>query len=82
MSMYACVSQCVWHVIVCTNVCQCVCVDTSDYILPETLVVMFHVDVVLPHSEIGDSPITDCAIGGGGGGGGIVQITESCYVVV
>ena len=30
MSMYACVSQSVWHVIVCTNVGQCLCVDISD----------------------------------------------------
>lgn len=64
----------------CGLMCVSVCVLTFQtlYILPETLVVTFHVDVMLHHSEIQRLPNSRlCHEREGVGGGEIVQISES-----
>ena len=64
----------------CGLMCVSVCVLTFQtlYILLETLVVTFHVDVMLHHSEIRRLPNSRlCHEREGVGGGEIVQISES-----
>ena len=73
----------------CGLMCVSVCVLTFQtlYILLETLVVTFHVDVMLHHSEIRRLPNSRLCheregVGGGGGGGRDCPNLRICYVVV